>query len=195
VDGLYQVIAVGGAVLVVATGLWTAVRLHGERPFSMMSAMLAGATPALSLVIYAAMLEVDLKTEYVWGLLAGGAGAGAVLGTAIPIYSRGPDVLTRAAGWHLLLPWLAIAAIQVMGVRESFEGLVLSLAALYAATAFAVAAMAVLLVRRRGISPAAAPAPAALPAAVPATTGGRCSECASPVRPTWRFCMACGAQV
>ena len=45
-------------------------------------------------------------------------------------------------------PGLAIAAFEIAGVKESADGVVLSLAALYAATAFTVAACVLLLLRR-----------------------------------------------
>ncbi len=193
-DDVYDVIAVASAVCIVFMGLWTALRLNNERPFSGLSALLAGAGPVAALIIYNLTMDVDLKQEAIWGLLAGGAAAGLVAGRSIPVYARGPGVFTRASGWHLLPPMLAIAAIQVTGVRESFEGLVLAIAGLYAATAFAAVASGLLLLRRLGIRPEAAPVEGP-PAAVPAAGGQRCPRCGSPVQPAWRHCMSCGAPV
>ncbi len=157
-DDVYEVIALVSAVFIVLMGHWTALRLHKERPFSMLAVLLAGAGPVAALVIYILTLDVDLKQEAVWGLLAGGAAAGLLFARSIPVYVSGPGVATRASGWHLLPPMLAIAAIQVTGARESFEGLVLALAGLYAATGFAAVAAGLLLVRRQGVRPAATPA-------------------------------------
>lgn len=191
-DDVYDVIAIAGAAFIVLAGLWTALKLHGERPFSMPSVLLAGAGPVIALVIYSLTLDVDLKQTAVWGLLVGGAAAGLLFARSIPVYASGPGVVTRASGWHLLPPMLAMAAIQVTGVRESFEGIVLALAGLYTAAAFAAAASVVLLVRRLGIRPVAASAEGP-PAPVPAAGGQRCPRCGSPVRPDWRYCMGCGA--
>jgi hypothetical protein len=193
-DDVYDVIAIASAAFIVLAGLWTAFRLHGERPFSMSSVLLAGAGPVIVLVIYSLTLDVDLKQTAVWALLGGGAAAGLLFARTIPVYASGPGVVTRASGWHLLPPMLAMAAIEVTGARESFEGLVLALAGLYAATAFAVAASVLLLVRRFGVRRVAAPAEGS-PAPVPATGEQRCPRCGSPVRIGWHYCMDCGAPV
>jgi hypothetical protein len=196
VDDFYRVVAVAGAALVAAGALWTVVRLQRERPFSSLGTLIAGAGAALSLVIYILIVDIDLKEEATWGLLAGGAAAGAFIGTKIPLYQRGDTVLSRAAGWHLALPAAAIAAFQVMGVRESVDGIILGFAALHAATAFAVAASALLLVRRLVARPARSPAEGrAAPILTAAAPRGQCPRCGSPVRPNWRHCMACGVSL
>jgi len=193
-DDFYRVVAIAGAALVAVGALWTVARLQREHPFSSLGTLVAGAGAALSLVIYILIIDFDLKKQATWGLLAGGALAGAFLGTKIPLYRRGNTVLSRAAGWHLALPAAAIAAFQIMGVRESVDGIILSFAALHAATAFAVAACALLLVRRLAAGPTPAPAQGQ-PA--PATVAPRqqCPRCGSPTRPNWRHCMACGASL
>jgi uncharacterized membrane protein len=190
VDDFYRVIAIAGAGLVVLSAMWTLVRLQGERPFSWMGTVIAGAGAAISLVIYVLIVDVELKDEATWGLLAGGALAGALVGMRIPLYQRGDTVLSRWAGWHLALPPAAIAGFQVMGVRESVDGIILSFAALHAATGFAVAACALLLIRRLGARAATAPAGGQ---PVPATAEEQCTGCGSRVQPRWRYCMRCGA--
>lgn len=193
-DDFYRVIALVGAAVIVLSALWTLARLQGERPFSWLGTLIAGAGAAASLVVYVLIVDIELKEEATWGLLAGGALAGVLFGTRIPLYRRGDAVLSKAAGWHLALPAAAIAAFQVMGVRESVDGIILSFAALHAATGFAVAACALLLVRRLAARPAATSTegePAPVP--VPAATEPQCPRCASPVRPGWRYCMSCGA--
>jgi hypothetical protein len=194
VDGFYRFVAIAGAALVVMSALWTVVRLQRERPFSSLGTLIAGAGAALSLVILILIVDIDLKEEATWGLLAGGALAGAFLGTKIPLYRRGDRVFSKAAGWHLALPAAAIAAFQVMGVRQSVDGIILSFAALHAATAFAVAASALLLVRRVTVRPTQAPAQGR-PAPAAVIPAGRCLRCGTPVRPNWRFCMTCGASL
>jgi len=195
-DDFYRGVAIAGAALVAIGALWTVVRLHRERPFSALGTLMAGAGAALSLAIYRLVIDIDLKEEATWGLLAGGALAGAFLGTKIPLYRRGDRVFSKAAGWHLALPAAAIAAFQVMGVRESVDGIILGFAALHAATAFAVAASALLLVRRLVARPARAPAEGrAAPILTAAAPRGQCPRCGSPVRPNWRYCMACGASL
>ena len=82
-DDFYRVVAIGGAALVAIGALWTVVRLHRERPVSALGTLMAGAGAALSLVIYRLIIDIDLKDEATWGLLAGGALAGAFLGTKI----------------------------------------------------------------------------------------------------------------
>jgi hypothetical protein len=192
VDDFYRVIALAGAGLVVISALWSVIKLQREHSFSGLSTLTAGAGAAVSLVMYILIIDFDLKDEAAWGLLAGGALAGALFGAKIPLYRRGDAILSRAAGWHLALPAAAVAAFQVMGVRESVDGIILSFAALYAATGFAVAACALLLIRRLGLRPVPAPArPRTVPAALAPT--GQCPRCGSPLRPNWRFCMACGA--
>jgi len=115
-DDVYKVIAIASAAFIVLLGLWTALRLHKERPFSALSVLLAGAGAAISLAIYLLIVDIELKEEATWGLLAGGALAGAFFGSRIPLYHRGDTVVSRAAGWHLALPAAAIAAFQVTGV-------------------------------------------------------------------------------
>lgn len=193
-DDVYKAIAIASAVFIVLGGLWTALRLHKENPFSPLSVLLAGGSPVIALVIYRLTLDVDLKQEAVLGLLAGGAVVGLLFARSIPIYTLGPSVIARASGWHLLPPMLAMTAIQVTGVRESSEGIVLALAGMYAATAFTVVASALLLIRRLGVRPAVAPAEGP-PEPMPAAEGKRCPRCGSPVQPTWRHCMGCGAPV
>ncbi len=193
-DDFYRGVAIAGAALVLISALWTVVRLQRERPFSSLGTLMAGAGAALSLVILILIVDIDLKEEATWGLLAGGALAGAFLGTKIPLYRRGDSVLCRAAGWHLALPAAAIAAFQVMGVRESVDGIILSFAALHAATAFAVAASVLLLVRRVAVRPTQAPAQGR-PAPATVASGGQCPRCGSPIRPNWRYCMTCGASL
>lgn len=193
-DDFYRVIAIGGAVLVVVGALWTVVRLQREHPFSWLGTFIAGAGAAASLALYLLIVDIELKEEATWGLLAGGALAGALFGTRIPLYRRGDAVLSRAAGWHLALPAAAIAAFQVMGVRESIDGIIFSFAALHAATGFAVAACALLLIRRLGVRPAAAPV-GGQPAPGPAAREHLCPKCGSPLRPNWRYCMRCGASL
>jgi hypothetical protein len=194
VDDFYRVIALTGAGLIALSALWTVVRLQKEQPFSGLSTLMAGAGAAVSLVIYILIIDFDLKDEAAWGLLAGGALAGALFGTRIPLYRRGDAVVSRAAGWHLALPAAAIAAFQVMGVQESVDGIILSFAALYAATGFAVAACALLLVRRLGLRPVPARTPSR-DAPVAVTPAGQCPQCGSTLKPNWRYCMACGAPV
>jgi len=193
-DDFYRVVAIAGAALVAASALWTVVRLQREHPFSSLGTLVAGAGAALSLVIYILIIDFDLKKEATWGLLAGGALAGAFLGTKIPLYRRGNGVFSRAAGWHLALPAAAIAAFQIMGVRESVDGIILSFAALHAATAFAVAACALLLVRGLAAGPTPAPAQGQ-PAPTTAAPRQQCPRCGSPTRPNWRHCTACGASL
>jgi hypothetical protein len=192
VDDFYRVIALTGAGLIALSALWTVASLQKEHAFSGLSTLMAGAGAAASLVIYILIIDFDLKDEAAWGLLAGGALAGALFGARIPLFRRGDAILSRAAGWHLALPAAAIAAFQVTGVQESTDGIILSFAALHAATGFAVAACALLLIRGLGLRPAPARARPQT-AAAPAAPMGQCPRCGSPLKPNWRFCMACGA--
>ena len=109
-DDVYRGIAIASAAFIVLAGLWAAVRLHRERPFSMMGVVLAGVGPAVALATYRFALDVELEDGAVWGLLAGGAVAGFFFARSIPVYARGPAFLMRGAGWHLLPPMFAIAA-------------------------------------------------------------------------------------
>jgi hypothetical protein len=193
-DDFYRVMAIAGAAVVAAGALWTVVRLQREHPFSWLGTFMAGAGVAVSLVIYILIVDIELKQEAVWGLLGGGALAGAFLGARIPLYRRESAVVSKAAGWHLALPAVAIAAFQVMGVRESIDGIILSFAALHAATAFAVAACALLLVRRLAVGPTPAPA-RGRPAPPTVAASRQCPRCGSPIRPNWHYCMGCGASL
>ena len=194
-DSFYRVVAIAGAIVVVASVLLTIVRLQGERPFSSLSALLAGVGAAGSLAVYMLVLDMALKDAWVIGLIAGGGVVGAFVGLKIPLYSRDGVVFSRAAGWHLAPPGLAVAALQVSGVRESPDGAILSLGAVYAATAFAVVASVLLLLRRiaRGAAPQVAGQPVQATGAPPETSS--CGSCGAFVRPESRFCMSCGAAV
>jgi hypothetical protein len=192
VDNVYHVIAVAGAVAVTGGALLTIIRLQAERPFSSLRALLTGAGTAGSLAVYVLVLDITLKQAAVGGLVAGGAVLGALAGTKVPLYRRDGAVFSRAAGWHLAPPGLAIAAFQVEGLRGSPDGVILSMAAVYAATAFAVAASVLLLIRRVAqIAPAAVVERNASVAAPSSTTAG-CPSCGVPLRAGARFCVACG---
>jgi hypothetical protein len=192
VDSFYRGVAIAGAIVVVASVLLTIVRLQGERPFSSLSALLAGAGAAGSLAVYILMLDIALKDAWVIGLLAGGGVLGAFVGLKIPLYSRDGVVFSRAAGWHLAPPGLAVAAFQVSGVRESPDGVVLSLAAVYAATAFAISASVCLLLRRAAAAPVAKVAEQPIPAQ-PAPTGEiHCPSCGTAAAAGHKFCRGCG---
>lgn len=192
-DDTYNAVAIVSAAVIVLLALWTALRMHAERPFSSVGVLLSAAGAVLALVIYELTLDVDLKMEAIIGLVAGGAVAGLFTGRLIPLQPRQSGVLVRASGWHLVPPMLAIAALQVTGGRESFEGVVIALAALYATTAFAVIACAVLLVRHSRVQPAAAPA--IEPRTPVVVEGPRCPECGESVRLDWSFCMTCGTRL
>lgn len=193
-DDFYRVLALVGAGIVVAGALWTIARLQREHPFSWLGTLMAGAGAVASLALYILIVDIDLKAGAAWGLLGGGALAGALFGVRLPLYRRGDAVLSKAAGWHLALPPAAIAAFQVMGVRESVDGIILSFAALHAATGFAVGACALLLLRRPGVRRALVPAEGQH-APMPAAAEPQCPRCASPVRPGWRYCIRCGASL
>jgi len=194
-DGFYHVVAIGGAIVVTASVLMTIVRLQGERPFSALSALLAGAGAGGSLAVYVLVLDINLEKTAVLSLLAGGAALGALVGAKIPLYDRGGIVVARAAGWHVAPPGLAVAAFQIAGVQESADGVILSLAALYAATAFAVAASMVLLLRRtaRASTPHTVEQPAST--AIAPAEAASCPSCGALLRPGARFCAGCGAAV
>jgi len=193
-QGFFQAIAVVSAVLLILSGLWTAFRLHGQRPFSAVAVALGALSPGVSLAMYWLLLDVNLKPGAVWGLLAGGAAVGLFTGRAIPLYARGPLVLARASGWHLLPPSAAIAAMQITGVKGSFDAVVLALAGMYAATGFTLGACAALLVRRMGVRRAPVPADASAP--VFRAAGRFCARCgaAVPASPA-RFCLKCGQEL
>ncbi len=113
VDSFYRGVAIAGAIVVVASVLLTIVRLQGERPFSSLNALLAGVAAAVSLAVYILMLDIALKDAAVVGLLIGGGVLGALVGLKIPLYSRDGIVFSKAAGWHLAPPGLAVAAFQI----------------------------------------------------------------------------------
>jgi len=192
VDSFYRGVAIAGAIVVVASVLLTIVRLQGERPFSSLSALLAGAGAAGSLAVYMLVLDMALKDAWVIGLLAGGGVLGAFVGLKIPLYSRDGVVFSRAAGWHLAPPGLAVAAFQVSGVRESPDGVVLSLAAVYAATAFAIAASVCLLLRRAAAAPVAKVAERPIPAQSAPTEEIHCLSCGTVAPAGHKFCRGCG---
>lgn len=151
-DGVYRGVAIAGALVMIAGVLLTIVQLRGERTFSWLSVLLAGAGAGASLAVCILVLDITLEKVAVVLLLAGGALLGAFVGTKIPLFNRGGVILSKSAGWHTAPPGLAIAAFEIAGVKESGDGIVLSLAALYAATAFTVAACVLLLLRRARLS-------------------------------------------
>ncbi|MDI6858702.1 MAG: zinc ribbon domain-containing protein [Dehalococcoidia bacterium] len=190
-DEVYQAIALIAAAVAVLGALTTVLRLHGERPFSALGVIVAALGALAAVVLYSLTFDVELKQEAISGLVAGGAVAGLVLGFKLPLYVGGGSVVSRMAGWHLALPGLAVAALQIEGVRGSMDGVVFSLAALYAATALAVAACAALLLRRVGLRQArviAAEETQAQEVALCAACGARLSTGA-------RFCRRCGSAV
>lgn len=189
-DEVYQAIALIAAGLAVLGALVTVLRLHGERPFSAVGVIVAALGAVAVVVLYSFAFEVELKQEAIWGLIAGGAMAGLALGFKLPLYVDGGSVVSRMAGWHLALPGLAVAALQIEGVRGSMDGVVFSLAALYAATAFAVAACAALLLRRVGLRPGAAVGANAVIA-----RPGVCGACGAELSAGARFCRRCGSAV
>jgi hypothetical protein len=190
----YNAIAIASAAVIVLLALWTGVRMHAERQLSNIGVLLSAGSAVLALVIYELTLDVDLKWEAILGLLTGGAAIGIFAGRSIPLYIRQSRPVVRKSGWHLVPAMLAIAALQVTGARESFEGIVLALAALYATTAFGAIACVVLLVRRLVVRPSADSAinPGA---AAPPVEGPRCRRCGELVRRNWSYCIGCGARL
>ena len=205
-DDLYHGIAIAGAVIVIVSVLLAIVRLQRERPFSSLSALLAGVGAGGSLAVYMLVLDMALKDGWVIGLLAGGSVLGALAGTKVPLYKRGGIVFSKAAGWHLAPPGLAVAAFQISGVRESPDGVIISLGAVYAASAFAIAASVLLLLRRiaRGSgarvaeqpSGAESVAPAEQPATSFAGSGETiCPNCGTVSAAGRKFCRVCGERL
>jgi len=192
-QGFFQAIAIASAVLLVLSGLWTAFRLHGQRPFSGLAVALGVLSPGVSLAMYWLLLDVNLKPGALWGLLAGGAVVGVLTGRAVPVYARGPLVLARASGWHLLPPSAAIAAMQITGVKGSFDAVVLALAGMYAATGFTFGACAALLVRRASVRRAPVSARASAPATL--ASGRLCTRCGAVPSDAARFCLKCGQEL
>jgi hypothetical protein len=192
VDSFYRGVAIAGAIVVVASVLLTIVRLQGERPFSSLSALLAGAGAAGSLAVYILMLDIALKDAAVVGLLIGGGVLGALVGLKIPLHSRDGIVFSKAAGWHLAPPGLAVAAFQIAAVRGSMDGVILSMAALYAATALAIAASVCLLLRRAAAAPVAKVAEQPIPAQPAATEAIHCPNCGTVAAAGHKFCRGCG---
>jgi len=188
VDEVYQAIALIAAAVAVLGALTIVLRLHGERPFSSLSVIVAALSAVIVVVLYSFTFEVELKQEVILALVAGGAVAGLALGFKLPLYVGGGSVVSRMAGWHLALPGLAVAALQIEGVRGSMDGVVFGLAALYAATALAVAACAALLLRRVGLRPARVVGVEAAAARV-----GVCGACGATLSTGARFCRRCGA--
>jgi hypothetical protein len=193
VDGLYRVVAIAGAIVVTASVLVTIVWLQGERPFSSLSVLLAGAGAGGSLAVYMLALDITLERVAVALLLTAGAVLGGFVGTKIPVYDRGGVVFAKAAGWHVAPPGLAVAAFQIAGVRESADGVILSLAAVYAATGFAVAASVLLLVRRARLSTTQPIERQAQPVTAVPVDLGLCPSCGAPLRLGAHFCKGCGA--
>ena len=193
-DDLYRAIALGTAALIVAIALLAIVRLQREHRFSGFGTVMSGVGAAVGLGLYILLIDIDLKKEATWGLLAGGALVGAFFGTRIPLYEREGIVVAKAAGWHMALPSAAIATFQVMGVRESVDGIILSFAALHAAAGFAVAACALLLLRRIAVKPTAAAVAPAPTATMPALAAS-CPSCGALPLPGARFCTRCGGAV
>ncbi len=191
-DSFYRIVAIAGAIVVVASVLLTIVRLQGERPFSSLSALLAGVAAAGSLAVYILVLDIALEDAAVVGLLIGGGVLGALVGLKIPLYSRDGVVFSRAAGWHLAPPGLAVAAFQVTGVQGSPDGVIFSLAAVYAATAFAIAASVCLLLRRAAAAPVANVAKQPLPAQPAPTEEIHCPSCGTVAAAGHKFCRGCG---
>jgi hypothetical protein len=194
VDDFYRAIALGSAAFITLGAVLTVVTLQRERPFSRLSAITSSAGTILTLVLYAYFLDIELKAAASVGFLIGGAALGAAFGARMPLYLREGMVRSRAAGWHLALPAVAIASVQVMGVRESADGIILGFAAVHAATAFAVAACALVLVRSLGLRlamPVALPESAATLAAAP----GRCPACGRAPSSAARFCRNCGSRL
>ncbi|MDA8219540.1 MAG: zinc ribbon domain-containing protein [Dehalococcoidales bacterium] len=205
-DSVYGAILVASTALVVVSGLWTAIRLHKEHRFSALAVISSVLGPLLALFIYSRILDAGLKDWASWVLVLVGLALGLFAGARIPLYARG-QVLTRAASWHLLPPTLAIACLQLSGLRAGLDDFVLALAGLYAATGFAVGATAVFLLRRLRVSaprtlvPLGRDGSASLAPPGRATrvtpsapsTEARCPRCGSPRKPDWRYCVRCGA--
>ncbi|MHB1416849.1 MAG: hypothetical protein ACYC1C_16505 [Chloroflexota bacterium] len=206
-DSVYGAVLVASTALVVVSGLLTAIRLHKEHRFSALAVVASVLGPLLALFIYSRTLDAGLKDWAAWVLVLAGLALGLLAGARIPLYARG-QILTRAAGWHLLPPTLAIACLQLSGLRAGLDGFVLALAGLYVATGFAVGATAVFLLRRLRVSAPRTPAPlgrdgsaslappgqaAGASPSASSTEAGRCPRCGSPRKPDWRYCVRCGA--
>ncbi len=164
------IVAIGSGALAIAAASWTALRLAGPRPFSSFALLVSAGGAGLTLVLPALAFGIVLKPPVVVALVAGGAILGILAGSA-PRLARDTSgrVLVRGGSWHALPLGLAVAAMQVTGVLGSLDGVVLSVAALHAATAFVVAAVIALLARRVVVRAPARAAALATPSMLPPT--------------------------
>jgi len=194
-DGFYAAAAYAGAGIAVGSALFAAARLRREALFSILGTLFSGAAIAGTLAMYMLLMDVELKFIPQLSLLAFGAVLGLQAGRAVPLYRHRTAVVSKGAGWYFVPAALAVAALQVTAVRDSLDGVIISFAALHVGAAFAVAASAVLLLRRLFVSetwpaPAAVTATAASPA-----TAGNCPSCGATVSAGQRFCRACGCEL
>jgi len=147
-DDCYTAVAYAGAGIAVVGALFAAIRLRREARFSMLGTLFSGAAIAGTLAMYMWLMEVELEFMPQVTLLTFGALPGLQAGRAVPLYRHGTGFVSKGAGWYFVPAALAVAALQVMAVRDSLDGVIISFAALHAGAAFAVAASAVLLLRR-----------------------------------------------
>lgn len=178
-DDVAQGVALGLAGLIAVTGLIALLRR--PRAVSTGGLLIGSAATAAVAAFYWTRFGVELKGGAAIALLLGGALAGLAAGRSLTLTGIGsPTVagcVTRLQSPYLL----ALAGVQAAGAFQSIDWLIVTFAALVAASAFSVVGSLTLAVRvdRLRRRP-------------PSKT---CTACPAPVVAGWHYCMDCGAPV
>ena len=158
-------VALGSAGLVMLVALWGVARARGQRALSGFSLLLGAAAAALTLVLPALTFGAVLKPPVMASLLVAGAVVGLVLGLRPRLRLAGGGVTVSGGAWFGVPLALSIACLQVAGVVQSADGVILAVGGLHVAAALVVASAFVLVARRLAMG-RAGPAPSPVLAAI-----------------------------
>ncbi len=170
--GAVRLAALGiGFVGALAAGVGV-VRSRGDRTLAPLALLLGVAGLAVSAALAVLLPPIAFKAPVLWALVGGGAVVGILAGMTVRVRGAPGVVFVRGGTWHLLPAALALVGLQLAGLADSLDAVVLATAAVVGCVAFAVGAVALVVLRESAtrLRPVVATAPA-VAAAVASAAG------------------------
>lgn len=145
--GIVGLASVGLGLIGLLASVVAVLRAPAERRLAARSLLVGVAGLALTAVLVVVLPPLSFSTPVLWALVALGGIAGLVAGGAVRIRRYTQGVRLVGGTWHLLPAAVALLALQVVGVAEWRDGVVIAAGAIVASTAFAVGAVVLVVVR------------------------------------------------
>lgn len=145
--GIVGLVSIGLGTIGLLASVLAVLRAPAERRMPARSLLVGVAGLTLTAVLVVVLPPISLRTPVLWTLVALGAIAGLVAGSAVRIRRHSQGLRLAGGTWHLLPAAVALLALQLAGVAEWRDGVVIAAGAIVASTAFAVGAVVLVVVR------------------------------------------------